>query len=438
MRVRLFLPALLLPVMALAAATDSQPADSVTPKSGTTLDYALRMGVGGSDNVERTTTDAHDESLAATQLDLNFDTGTRRVKAQATADLTYLKYLQHTYDDDLVGRADGFGRFALVEDRVFWAVQENFGQARVDRLSALTPNNRENINYFSTGPDFAFDIGSTNFLDMNARWSNVNYEVSPYDGDHYSGGLTLGHRLGDKTSLSLNGAFERFKFDDQVTNTDYDRTTAYVRYAAEGRRTTLSANVGVSQVDDGATESSPLVQLEMTRIISAASMLSVVAGVQSTDAAESFRNHDAGAAGGGGMSEPETGTAQAFDRHYYGITWNYERHRSGLDFSWNRYDDKYNDPTSDLDVVRDDFELSLSRQLRANLRLSLLLWLIRLDYPKADFVDNEMRTALGATWGIARSLALVFDLEHVERDPSGSATGFRENRAFISLEYHGK
>ena len=71
-------------------------------------------------------------------------------------------------------------------------------------------------------------------------------------------------------------------------------------------------------------------------------------------------------------------------------------------------------------------------------RLNLLLWLIRLDYPNADFVDNETRVALGATWGIARSLALVFDLEHVERDPSGSATGFRENRAFISLEYHGK
>ncbi len=436
---------LALSLLTIASVASSQTAprpannaDGPAPPSGTTLQYAFRMGAGGTDNVERTTTDAASESLALSQLDFALDTVTNRIKADATANLSYLKYLEGTYDNDLVGRVDGFGRFALVQDHFFWAVQEDFGQALVDRMAALTPTNSENINYFSTGPDVTFDVSSTNFVTLNARYANVTYEVSPFDGDRYGGGLTFGHRLGAGSTISLNADFKRFLFDDQVTNNNYDRTTAYVRYEAQGRRTTISANVGASQVNEnGAKDASPLVQFEMVRKISAASTLTLYGGIQSTDAADSFRNKEAGAAGSG-MAEPEQGTAEAYDRTYYGFLWNYVHNRSALDLSWRRDDDTYNDPTSDLDVIRDDFQLALSRDMQANLRLSLLYWLVRLDYPERDFVDNQTRLALAATWRFARALGVVLDVEHIERNPSGSATGFRENRVFLSVEYRGK
>ena len=39
----------------------------------------------------------------------------------------------------------------------------------------MTPSNLENVNYFTTGPDFSLRLGAVNFISMSARYARAQY-----------------------------------------------------------------------------------------------------------------------------------------------------------------------------------------------------------------------------------------------------------------------
>ena len=166
-------------------------------------------------------------------------------------------------------------------------LQEDFGQAQVDPFAPVTPTNRENINYVSTGPDLDLRLGSLGFVDVTARYARTQYQTSPFDSNRLTGSIARGPAIiGSIPRISLDGSAERVLFDNTVENTDFDRSSVYGRYELEGCAHRAAANLGATKVDQGnESTTGPLAKLQLSRKLSAAAKLTFTAGRDLTDAA---------------------------------------------------------------------------------------------------------------------------------------------------------
>lgn len=434
---------------------------TLTPRAQT-LSYGADVGLGETDNVNLAPSDKISQTIATTDVDFALQQQTRLLDLNLKGDFTDYDYLEHAYGNEFIGRFDGTGKVALVPDRLTWVLQDDFGQAQLDPYTPVTPNNLENLNYVSTGPDVSLHLGGTGFMNASARVAQAEYEISPFNSNRLLGSLAGGVHLSPNSSVSLNVDSERVLFNNTVVNTDFDLSSAYVRYEAHGARTDLTANLGATEIDQGgATTTGPLAQLSLTRTLTPAAKLTFSGGRQLTDPASSFSTIQ-----GGAMSAitvaPAILTSASYTSHYASATWAYKRNRTTIKLSARWEQDSY-DAQPIFDNTIDGGEFSVERQLTHAFSAQLLGRWYKSDYPhgiittedgvvtqvngivtsengivpagtaSTDYATETIGAAL--TWRHGRWLEIRLRYEHNAEVVTGVGSGFTENRAFLTVGY---
>ena len=288
-----------------AAATAASPAVATGAGQPQTASFGVAVGVGETDNVTLVSTNPQSQTISTAEVDFGLARVGPALDLDLAGDLSYLDYLQHAYSGQFLGRFDGLAALLLWSDRLKWIVQDDFGQTPLDAFTPVTPNNLENVNVLTTGPDLTLRLATDTFVRFGARYTLSDYETSPFDDYRLTGMAAIGQQLSAGSSVSLNADVQQVRFDNTVVNTDFDRQRLYAGYDVEGARTELALYAGVArvdeveQVDQGEQwTSTPIAQLELTRKLSAMATVKLTAGRQYTDLADSFRDLRAGALGG--------------------------------------------------------------------------------------------------------------------------------------------
>jgi hypothetical protein len=427
------LPAAILSIFPLASIAATQ-----------SFTYGVDAGVAETDNVALVATDRVSQTIAIADADFDFKQRSRLLDADVKGNFTYLDYLQGAFNNQLIGRFDGIGHFALIPDRLTWALQDDFGQSALDPFTATTPTNLENINYVSTGPDLTLRLGGTSFLNMGARVSRVQYETSPFNSDRLSGNIAWGLQFSALSSVSLNADTQKVNFENTVLNTDFDRTDAFARYEIHGARTDLSVDLGATTItQSGASTTGGLGKIELSRNISPAAKLTFSAGRDFTDAGSSFSSLQSGAIGVVGTS-PAAQTSQSYASNYASARWQYQRNRTTIAISGRYEKDVYASQPS-LDYSRGGAEFRVERQLTHAFAAQLWGQLYKTNYENtvvtslngsSDYNDNLI--AAGLAWHHGRGLEVRFRAEHTSRAAKGLDAGFHENRVLVTVGYRPK
>ena len=168
------------------------------------LEAEVRAGVGVSDNIARTSTMEIDETIATVGFDFAATEQTRRLDLDIRSNVDYLDYVDDTFDAEWVGGLNGLAIFSLIDERLTWEIRDNFGQQLLDPLEVARPGNRENVNFFTTGPTLTSSAGGRNPIVLDARYSRVSYEERPFDNDRLSGRLSVGRNTSRDATASLN------------------------------------------------------------------------------------------------------------------------------------------------------------------------------------------------------------------------------------------
>jgi hypothetical protein len=399
-----------------------------------TLNYGVDVGIGESDNITLVAADKTSQTMAVAHLDFALRQQTRLFNLDAKADFSYLDFLQGAYSPELIGRLDGLGRIALIPEKVTWVFQEDFGQAQIDPFTPVTPTNRENINYVSTGPDLNLRLGALGFLDVTARYVRTDYQVSPYNSNRLLGSIVLGVPLSALSSVSLAGSAERVLFANTVVNTDFNRSSVYGHYELQGARTELTVNLGVTKVDQGSQSlTGPLAKLQLSRKLSSAAKLTFTAGRDLTDASTSFSNLQAGAIGTIGTA-PAAVSSENYTVTYASVGWQYARNRTtfGLSGQWEK--DSY-DGQPQLDLTRTAAEFNIERKLTRALTAQLLGSLYRTDYANVDYTGTDGLVGAALIFREGRGLEFRLRYDHASRVVAGNGSGYAENRVFLTVGY---
>src|SRR5512139_2041137 len=196
--------------VALALGAGSAHAQQAEAQPG--LNYTLRGGLGYSDNLGRSDGGGTESAFYSLGGTLDWRQTEGRVTGNATADLDWMDYFESGYDSQVWGNLNANVAYQMIPDRLVWVVEDNFGQGASDPFASMSPNNSENINYFSTGPDLTFRFGGASGATLGARYSNAWYEDSPNDNNRYSGNLQLFRELSAQSRVYLQGNYEDVQF----------------------------------------------------------------------------------------------------------------------------------------------------------------------------------------------------------------------------------
>jgi hypothetical protein len=432
--------------------------------------YGIDAGVGETDNVTLAPTDKISQTIATVDADFTVNQRSRLFDVNATGNFSDLNYLQHAYGNEFLGRLDGVADAAIVPGHLVWVFRDDFGQAALDQYTPVTPNNIEDVNYLSTGPDLKLRFGGINFVDISARYARAQYQTSPFNSNRLLASIAVGRDVSAGGSISLNANTERVMFDNTALNSDFERSSGFGRYEIHGARTDLVGELGgtvvsqsgastevlptylpqgtngaplivSSQTGGPGSLSGPLAKLELDRKISPSAKLIFTAGRDLTDASSSFSNQTTGVTSINSVS-PAASTSDNYRMTYATAGWQYKLNRTTLAVTARWEKDIY-PALSTLDVTDYGAGFNVERKLTRHFTAQLLGNWYKSDYPHAalpsqvigstDYANSILGASL--TWRHGRALEVRFRCDHDSYTVSNGNTGYHETRAFLTVGY---
>lgn len=397
--------------------------------SGTTV--GLTVGAGYSDNITREAEGEVDETLGTVGLMLNAQTE-GRLTYSVLGDLTYVEYLDDTFDSEIVGGFDGVLRYDFIPDRLSWSFEDTYGQAQKNLFRAERPDNREGVNFFSTGPDIALPIGNRNFLDIGGRYSNASFEDTALDNSRIGGSAGLRRQLSASSQVALGVQSETIEYDDVTT--EYDVQNAFLRYAVNTTRTVLSIDAGVTELDQGDDkQDATLLRLDFSRELSSATRVFATAGQRFSDSSDVFRVLQRRSAREP-VASPTESTSDAFKYRYATLGWGFEKNRTDLALSVGFNQERYVEQ-----VERDreylDYTFEIGRRISPSTRMSLSARWNDNDYDNIDFNSEDLRLRAAVSWRAGLRTWVGFELNYFDRSSSDALNEFTENQALLTVSY---
>lgn len=412
----------------------------VAPGAQAEVAYGLEARLGRSDNIGRVQDAEQSETIAVAGLNVSWLEDSQRLEADVAVDLSYFEYLDDTFDSELLGHANGSVIVGLIPERILWTFEDSFGQAQADPFAASTPETRENINYFTTGPDFILRLGSTGFVRLFGRYSATEFESSNFDSERMSAGLGVGRELSSRSRLSMNAITEDIDFENAV-NADYERQSAFLRYELQGARTEVEAQLGYTWLDSDAAQEDGgmLARLSVSREVTTSSTVYISAGRQWADASDALRESlqsptaDRPVADAGQVRI--TAAASPAQTDDASIGWNFDRNRTafGLSAGW-RQESYETQPL--LDRTSYAYDATASRQLGPSLQFGLLAAYVDEEFEGQDRTADEIRLGAFLSWRPGRNFEYALTFDRFDRDTSDGAQEYVENRAFLSVRYN--
>lgn len=392
----------------------------------------IAAGVIETDNIERTATDAMSDTIEEVSADVALHEQTRRLDADVLSNLQYLNFSRDIYPHEVVGNFIGSSTFAILPKEFEWVALDNFGQQQLDPTTAVTPANLENINYFSTGPNFLFTLTPQLLAQVSARFSNVYFEKSDLENNRGDASVALVRSLSATSNVSLNVAAERVLYHDSAANPDYTTQEAYLRYDTHAARTQLAVDLGYDDVTGlGSTHAGPLLHVDASVLLSPSSRVSVSFGQDISDTSNLLRqlqNLNGVAFNGSYLQAAD----DPFTNRYARGAWQFDRNRTHLSADVARYQERHFEDFS-LSQVRTQADASARRDLAPALTAAVGATYLKTTYTDSAASYHGVIASAALTWRVGRHLDVRAEYDRFNQRGNVATNDFTENRIGLTF-----
>lgn len=253
------------------------------------IDYSIDAGVEHDDNVTLAAQDRIEQTIARAGLGFALQQNSSAVQASMVGRLDHRRY-EDTYGSMTDRMFEGRLNWDAIPERLSLVVEDAYGVETIDRTAPGRPDNRQQVNVFSIGPDLHFHMGPARHGIAEFRYVNSNAEVTEqFNSDRLLAALRIVQELDATRALSWNVQGQDVDFDDDQFARDHRRYEAFAGYRQMLRRLDLQVDAGYTYLDyrDGQTRSEPLLRAELGWSPSERSRFSMAVANQFSDAASS-------------------------------------------------------------------------------------------------------------------------------------------------------
>ena len=219
------------------------------------FDYAVGLGVGHTDNLNRSATGAVGQSILEPTFNFTFNQQGSTLQTQVVGLLQYTDYLGGYFGNEFRGQLTGQMNWVVSPQRLNFVVQDYSSVEPVNTRLGNTPANQQQVNVFATGPTLSFRLGGDSGWQGQADLRYINTTASKtkdFNSERGMGALRLIHDLSPTNHLSINLEGVNVNFDNAnplAAATRYDQYNVYARYQSTLARTDLDFALGGSEVD---------------------------------------------------------------------------------------------------------------------------------------------------------------------------------------------
>lgn len=420
------------------------------PQQAPVQEFALSTTVGWSDNIRGEYNDQESETIAGVGIETRVGRQHRRLSYDLSADLTYLDYLNDTFQSEVTGVASFDGRLQLVQDVLNFVVQDNFGQTQSSPFAPSTPETRQNVNVLSAGPDLRVELGDALVMLASGRFMLEQYETTPADNTRTQVQAGFYHEFSADSSLGVLAQKTAVDYDSSSTGFDFDRDEYLARYTLTARRTAILMEAGQSQfsADDGTEREITLYRVNLSREITPRTVLIVAAGKELSDTGSLFvSSTESLQPGGGGTNSGVTladlglGTVQgtgivastdSLAHRYLRGTWRLNAPRTRAYIGAEMREERYLQGVSqnrDVQTISAGFERNLNAAVRAGLDVSHNTR----ESQSEAITLKDMTYRLSAAWQATRRLEFTLSAERAQRVGSSTGGGFQDHRIWARM-----
>lgn len=395
---------------------------------------AAELTAGYTDNLLRQP-DGEDEVPVSLGLAGNWKKSTRHLIADVEGRVDGITYLNNTFDDEVFGQLDASATWWPAPERFSWVLENVYGQVASDPFAPMSPENRQNTNVLSTGPDWFIPMGDRTRLHLGGRYGSVQYEESVDDNTRLNGMAGIDRAISSSSQLGLGLNSVWVDYDAAaVLQADYDRHEAFASYEFTGEQeTAFGVNAGYTWLSRDADDSSaPFLEVSLSRSVSPSTTLRLNLANRFSDPGDQF------AAGGLPGSAPGTDPgvipqAGVFEERSGRAVIDFQRERTSLSFAVEIADELYE--TAD----RRRYQALLTAERRMTRRLTgraEIIWLrneYEFDGLDRSDTDTEYRLELRRDLGERTSIGVV--AQHASRASDDPVNEFDETRGYLVLSY---
>ncbi len=410
---------------------------ATVPALSAELDYALRVGVALSDNVDRFPSGAERSSTAAVAgLELHGERPAGRLRYNIAADVAYYEFLSPDIDSEIFGRALVSGAYDFVPDTFSWNASLNYDQISADMFRPLAPGNAEDVLTVSTGPTLRARFSTLMEGQLDGRYTRTTYDRRPFDNETIGARALLARRANPRSMLALGVSYDDVSYlsNSGASGLDYDRQELFARAELQGVRTSVQLEVGYADVSGRSFSSSgAMLRARLNRRL-APSLTAFLNGVREYPTSEAAAlSADPTVGGGGGYDNSLLTSGPRLSTSYEGGL-RFETVRGQAELSYLRRKEE------SLLVLAgernyDELRARVRRNFTPRMHGALSAVLTSEDF--SLFADEFDERILGAEIGITVGRALGLDLrvEHRDRDGITPAGGYSELSGGVFLRY---
>lgn len=412
---------------------------------------AAEAGLIYTDNAELTSHDGSGALLGLVGLVGDLTHEGSRLDYRLDSDLAVVKYTNGDFPTEVTGFLDGSADLKIVPGTFSWMARETYSQQEIDPFLPPTPDNLENINYFSTGPRFTLrpTLRTTILLDGQASYVYTSSPSDLYiniDSWRYNGNLTLERAFTSASSAYLKGTVTRVDFADtslvpvpertvigiiehlEPLNSDYTLSQEVAGWKYNDTRTVLDASGGVDELRvNNQTFRGATWNFNLSRLITPSQRVSLLAAQSLTDTVSLLRQNLNQAVPS--VTAERLASGQPFTNREYGVDWRFQANRTAFDVSLIDAKQTY------LEGSTFDVHSKFVNALAARQLTPVINWDLGVRYEHQDYAEggllNTTSIITNLRWQVGRKVELRFLYSHSWQSPNG----YIDNQVGVTASY---
>jgi len=397
----------------------------------------VEPGVGAgllyTDNAALTANNEDDDLVIVGYLGAEISENDGPFTLNATMSLLYTDYTEDTFSDQYYVNNRAIADWVTIRDRLDWRAEDYFTQRQINSLDANTPDNNQDTNVFSFGPNIYLPISGRQMVTVRPEFQDFYYEESDIDNRRYRLSADWRYQLNQRMATGLDGTVTWVDYDDENRNPNYTATNIFGTLSGTGSRSDYFLNLGATYInrdkfDNQNGFSGNLTWLyQMTARSTARAFLSSSLTDSSQGLLNSAQNPD------DGDFNNEQISGDVLRNNTARITFSRQDSTLGAEV-WGEFRElSYKESSDDRDVQE--------AGARLEYRISPLITTgINGRYNRTNEQDTKRRDkryTIGANldYQLSRKLRAQFDVQYRDRDSTESNGEYSEFSTFISLVY---
>jgi len=397
----------------------------------TEFNYNARIATSYYENINRVQEPESDEVSKSIEGGISIAEDTSSLIADISAEFEALKYENQQVDDQTVGHLNSDVLWFINPGQFEWFISDVLTQTSIDSLLSDAPSNSQNVNAFSTGPNYIMRFNRLYGLGFQARYSDINYEESDLDNDRLLGALSFTYNINSLAEVSLNYHSQVVSFNNDVINDDYNRNDLFIRFDYQGRLRVVEFELGLTAIGFDESEDTKkygyklLINNQITRNSSF-----------QFQAARYLNDVNIGLLGGSDQSTVVVSSSDVFINNDYRISYSRESGFGNDAFSIYSNSANYNQQDN-LDQKVKGLILLKSINLFRSSRLAFEVAYSNTVFENLDpkRTDDNARYGIRYSYAARRNVTLSLELISESLKSNVLDRNYEDSRAVLSLSY---